>query len=85
MLAAALSRQQASLSGPAATSDTLLSAAGPAFHPGGSCSWTYFEKPITQLESLPVWLRLVANDLLKWPHVVPKAQHFGAPVHCLFA
>lgn len=31
MLAAALSKQEASLSGLAATSDTLLSAAGPTF------------------------------------------------------
>lgn len=43
MLAAALSKQQASLSGLAATSDTLLSAAGPALYPGVSCSYTRFK------------------------------------------
>lgn len=43
MLAAALSKQETSLSGLAATSDTLLSAASPAFYPGVSCSYTYYK------------------------------------------
>lgn len=41
MLAAALSKQETSLSGLAATSDTLLSAAGPTFCGGVSRSYTY--------------------------------------------
>lgn len=41
MLAAALSKQETSLSGLAATSDTLLSAAGPTFCRGVSRSYAY--------------------------------------------
>lgn len=44
MLAAALSTQETSLSGLAATSDTLLSAAALSFCRGVSCSYTYYKK-----------------------------------------
>lgn len=43
MLAAALSKQETLLSGLAATSDTLLSAASPTFCSGVSSSYTYYK------------------------------------------
>lgn len=51
MLAAELSIQETSLSGLAATSDTLLSAAGPSFCRGVSWSYTYY-KSSTEPNSL---------------------------------